>query len=364
MLMPGRKFSNGSSYKYGFAGKEKDDELKGDGNSYDFGARIYDTRVSRWLSTDPVNKAWLSPYQYASGNPVNLADPDGGDEIHFHYITIHKNIPIRGADGKFREQTIAQTYRYSQVIKDNNKDRFFVHRSNDGGKPTTIEFYPNAAAETKTGVTETTYILFGAKLFSLKDTDKESLHKLIDEFPEVKGEVLAPELFQAGQASWREDNKSWWQNFYTSHDYLKEKDAELETKKNFALGVLTSAGAEIAIGRLLMGAEIGEGLSAAKLYKAGLSPFNSELTNAGRAVTKHPSYFGFETLQDLQKVYKTTAEINELGASRMKDLLRAGMKTTGAGGRYPNGWVTYTLQNGNAASWSADGTFIGFRGVK
>jgi len=42
----------------------------------------------------------------------------------------------------------------------------------------------------------------------------------------------------------------------------------------------------------------------------------------------------------------------------------AGVKTTGQGGRYKQGWATYTLQNGYGASWNADGTFSGFRGPK
>ncbi len=39
MQMPGRQFS-GEEYRYGFNGMEKDDELAGEGNSYDFGARM------------------------------------------------------------------------------------------------------------------------------------------------------------------------------------------------------------------------------------------------------------------------------------------------------------------------------------
>ncbi|MDX2172812.1 MAG: hypothetical protein SFY56_06810, partial [Bacteroidota bacterium] len=42
--MPGRNYTS-SSYRYGFNGKEKDNEMKGDGNSYDFDARIYDPRL-------------------------------------------------------------------------------------------------------------------------------------------------------------------------------------------------------------------------------------------------------------------------------------------------------------------------------
>ena len=50
---------------------EKDDEVKGEGNSLDFGERMLDTRIGRWFKTDKVNKPWLSPYQFADNNPVN-----------------------------------------------------------------------------------------------------------------------------------------------------------------------------------------------------------------------------------------------------------------------------------------------------
>jgi RHS repeat-associated protein len=40
------------NYTYGFQGQEKDDEVSGEGNSYDFGARFYNSRVGRWLSVD------------------------------------------------------------------------------------------------------------------------------------------------------------------------------------------------------------------------------------------------------------------------------------------------------------------------
>ena len=41
-------------YRYGFNGKESEDELKGPGISYDFGAKIYDPRSGRWLAVDPL----------------------------------------------------------------------------------------------------------------------------------------------------------------------------------------------------------------------------------------------------------------------------------------------------------------------
>ena len=81
--MPGRNFVGANGYRYGFGGKEKDDEVKGNGNSYDFDARIYDPRIGRWLSLDPLQTKYpsLSPYNFAENNPIFFADPDGKDAI-------------------------------------------------------------------------------------------------------------------------------------------------------------------------------------------------------------------------------------------------------------------------------------------
>jgi len=51
-------------YHFGFKGQEKDDEIQGDGNSLEFGARIYDSRLGRWLSVDPQANSYpsYSPY--------------------------------------------------------------------------------------------------------------------------------------------------------------------------------------------------------------------------------------------------------------------------------------------------------------
>ncbi len=70
-------------YSYGFNGKEKDDEVKGSGNSYDFGARIYDSRLGKWQSIDPLAYKYpgFSPYNFALNNPIVLLDPAGGDVI-------------------------------------------------------------------------------------------------------------------------------------------------------------------------------------------------------------------------------------------------------------------------------------------
>jgi len=60
---------------------EKDDEIKGNGNSLDFGARIYDPRLGRWLSLDPLMSDFPdeSPYTFAFNNPILLIDENGNE---------------------------------------------------------------------------------------------------------------------------------------------------------------------------------------------------------------------------------------------------------------------------------------------
>ena len=57
-----------------FTGKERDQET---GYDY-FGARYYDSRIGRWLQTEPLYNKYLqfSPYQYGLLNPMILRDID------------------------------------------------------------------------------------------------------------------------------------------------------------------------------------------------------------------------------------------------------------------------------------------------
>ncbi len=69
-----------SSYRFGFNGKEKDSEGMGGGlSTYDYGFRIYNPAIAKFLSVDPLIKGYpsLSPYQYASNTPIAAIDVDG-----------------------------------------------------------------------------------------------------------------------------------------------------------------------------------------------------------------------------------------------------------------------------------------------
>jgi RHS repeat-associated protein len=76
--MPGRNYSSGTSYRYGFNGKENDKEGP---VQYDYGFRIYDPRLMRFKSVDPLTKSypWYTPYQFAGNSPICFIDMDGGE---------------------------------------------------------------------------------------------------------------------------------------------------------------------------------------------------------------------------------------------------------------------------------------------
>ena len=81
MEMPERSYNatTAANYRYGFNGKENDNEVKGTGNQIDYGMRMYDSRVGRFLSVDPIAKKYpqLTPYQFASNRPIEGVDRDG-----------------------------------------------------------------------------------------------------------------------------------------------------------------------------------------------------------------------------------------------------------------------------------------------
>ncbi len=109
MIMPNRS-KDSPDYRYGFNGMEKDDEVKGSGNSYTTHFRQYDSRLGRWHSVDPVTHSYMSPYVAFDNDPINIIDP-------------------RGADG---ERPYAVSYRNYRFIFDlNSPQKVVILRMND-----------------------------------------------------------------------------------------------------------------------------------------------------------------------------------------------------------------------------------------
>ncbi len=79
MLIPGRQWSAGSEYRFGYQGEESDDEIYGDNNSYAFEYRIYDSRLGRFLSVDPLapQYAYNSPYAFSENRVIDAIELEG-----------------------------------------------------------------------------------------------------------------------------------------------------------------------------------------------------------------------------------------------------------------------------------------------
>ena len=99
------------AYRYGFNGMEKDDEVKGSGNSLDFGARVYDPRLARFLSVDPLcrNFPYVSSYAYAGNNPVQNIDVNG--EFKFPAANNYPNL------AKYLENNIKEILSSPQIMR-------------------------------------------------------------------------------------------------------------------------------------------------------------------------------------------------------------------------------------------------------
>ena len=82
MEMPSRTMAS-NGYRYGFNGKEKDTEGEwGTQTHYDYGFRIYEPGIGKFLSVDPLMKEYpfYTPYQFAGNKPIWARDIDGLEE--------------------------------------------------------------------------------------------------------------------------------------------------------------------------------------------------------------------------------------------------------------------------------------------
>jgi RHS repeat-associated protein len=79
VTLSGRNFNSDSSYRFGFNSMERDDEIKGRGNSYNYTYRMHDPRLGRFFAVDPLadNFSSNSSYSFAMNSVIKFKELEG-----------------------------------------------------------------------------------------------------------------------------------------------------------------------------------------------------------------------------------------------------------------------------------------------
>ncbi len=149
----------GESYRFGFNGKEKDQEgMGGGGSTYDYGFRIYNPNLGKFLSVDPLASSFpfYTPYQFAGNKPICSLDLDGLEDI--YYMKSFKDKQGDAVIDLMNETSLGKEFLNEFQNKEVNigYDLFLVTTPLSGAKGETDTYYaPNALlfdSETRTTI--------------------------------------------------------------------------------------------------------------------------------------------------------------------------------------------------------------------
>ncbi len=136
------------SYRYGFNGKENDQEW---GKLIqDYGFRLYNPAIAKFLSVDPLAPIYpeLTPYQFASNTPIEAIDLDGLEAAHTSSNKQHSNSGVY----------FFETRNFSFSFVKRGLGQFTPNLLGRPDEPGTSEYYINLQQYDRVGI----YSYFGA----------------------------------------------------------------------------------------------------------------------------------------------------------------------------------------------------------
>ena len=139
MIMPGRNDSE-TSYRYGFQGQERDDEVKGNGNSINYKYRMHDPRIGRFFAVDPLAAQYShnSPYAFSENRVLDGIELEG-----LEYQNFMTNFKTPG-ELKIKLPTKGETQYYSTIVQ-NSKMSFTEFKDDFKTRP---HYYLTASSAT------------------------------------------------------------------------------------------------------------------------------------------------------------------------------------------------------------------------
>ena len=150
MLVPNRHGSS-NSYRYGFQGQEKDDEIKGEGNSLNYTFRMHDPRVGRFFAIDPLFREYPhnSPYAFSENRVIDAVELEGLEK---YLVTGRAFIPMASlpnpapwgsesvkGDNRTSYQLNSTAFRTEQKVNVNFDNKTVSYSSNKASGSTAID---------------------------------------------------------------------------------------------------------------------------------------------------------------------------------------------------------------------------------
>jgi RHS repeat-associated protein len=125
---------NSADYRYGFQNQERDDEMKGEGNSVNFTYRMHDTRLGRFFAVDPLASqfSYNSPYAFSENKVIEAVEMEGLEVVYtknirsdgYTVITITADIQIRNSSSEVHTLSIQELKTYAKAAKKGIEEKF------------------------------------------------------------------------------------------------------------------------------------------------------------------------------------------------------------------------------------------------
>jgi RHS repeat-associated protein len=173
--------SNGNStaQKFGYNGKELNDELGLDWN--DFGWRNYDASLGRWMNIDPFAEKYypISPYNYVANSPIVATDPDGRDIRITSTVDDDGNVSINiTLTGKVIDLSTGNfdSNSYAKSLSSRFSKAFSGKHKNDDGTTVSVNFSADiTVAESEDDIGEDDHVFGIVDDVGKMDSDDDSV---------------------------------------------------------------------------------------------------------------------------------------------------------------------------------------------